>query len=95
MRSVRLKAVAIGGKPRFAPAPLTRATPRAAMRAKRKVFFENRFRDTAIYDGPALRPGQTIEGPAIIEEPFTTVVIYPGHTAQLDAFGTYRIAVPA
>ena len=29
--------------------------------------------------------------PAIVEEPFTTIVVYPGQTARLDAFGTYRI----
>ena len=44
---------------------------------------------TKVYDGPALRAGQSVKGPAIIEEPFTTVVIPPGWTAKLDRQGNY------
>ena len=38
--------------------------------------------------------GHRIEGPAIVEERFTTIVIYPGQTAELDRFGNYLIALP-
>jgi N-methylhydantoinase A/oxoprolinase/acetone carboxylase beta subunit len=40
-----------------------------------------------------LTPGQAILGPAIVEEPFTTIVLYPGQRATVDARGNYTIAV--
>ena len=44
---------------------------------------------TNIYDGPSIRAGQKIAGPAIIEEPFTTVVVPPRWTVKLDRLGNY------
>ena len=46
-----------------------------------------------VYDGPRSRAGQVILGPAIVEEPFTTVVVYPGQRATVDGWGNYVIAV--
>jgi N-methylhydantoinase A/oxoprolinase/acetone carboxylase beta subunit len=40
-----------------------------------------------------VRVGHRIPGPAIIEEPFTTIVVHPKQVATLDRFGNYRIAV--
>jgi N-methylhydantoinase A len=47
------------------------------------------FEDTCIYKGADLRPGHTIEGPGIVEESFTTIVVYPGWQALLDDAGDY------
>jgi len=46
-----------------------------------------------LYDGSKVRVGHKINGPAIIEEPFTTIVLHPKQTATLDRFGNYRITV--
>jgi N-methylhydantoinase A len=46
-----------------------------------------------VYDGPRLVPGQTILGPAIVEEPFTTIVVYPGQRATVDGHGNYTITL--
>lgn len=91
VRAVRLKAVGPSRKPRFAAASLTRSQPKAARRGRRQVYFDGRFRAVDVYDGSALRPGHRLDGPAIIEEPFTTIVVYPRQTVRLDAFGIYRI----
>ena len=40
---------------------------------------------TPIYDGPGLPTGTEIDGPAIIEHPGTTIVIFTGQTARIDA----------
>src|SRR5438105_3271964 len=58
-------------------------------KAKRDAFFDGKFRKTAIYDGPQLRAGQKLTGPAIVEERFTTIVVPPGWTVKLDKLGTY------
>lgn len=46
---------------------------------------------TPIYDGTLLGEGNTIEGPAVVEEPTTTIVVHPGWTLRLDASATYVI----
>jgi N-methylhydantoinase A len=90
LRGLRLKAVAVERKP-----GLPRVSRRAAGNARlgaRKAFFRGRYVAAPIWDGPRLAPGQAILGPAIIEEPFTTIVVYPGQRATIDAFGNCLIA---
>ncbi len=94
VRSVRLKATAARPKPQLSRSAIRRSATRRARRGSRPVFFGDRYRPTAVYDGTALRPGHSLDGPAIVEERFTTVVLYPGHRARIDAYGNYRIAVP-
>ena len=45
------------------------------------------------YDGVGLPRGARIEGPALIREPTTTVVAYPGSTATVSALGNYLLEV--
>ena len=48
---------------------------------------------TPIFKGSDLMPGSTIEGPAIIEEPTTTIVVYPKMTTTISKAGNYIIDV--
>jgi N-methylhydantoinase A len=91
LRGVRVRAVALVDKPAVARAP--RAAAGGARLGARQAFFRGRFVATPVYDGPKLRPGQAIVGPAIIEEPFTTIVIYPGQRATIDTFGNYVVTL--
>jgi N-methylhydantoinase A len=63
----------------------------AALRSRRPAFFGGRFVETPVYDGDEIGHGHRIEGPAIVEERFTTIVVYPGWLAELDAHGNYLI----
>jgi N-methylhydantoinase A len=47
--------------------------------------------DTPQFRGEALMPGQRVVGPAIIQEPTTTVVVYPGWTAAVTPSGDYLL----
>jgi N-methylhydantoinase A len=69
--------------------------PSPALRDRREVFFLDRdgFAETPIYDGRQLKPGHLISGPAIIEEPDTTIVVYPGQEAMADHYSTYVIEI--
>jgi N-methylhydantoinase A len=49
---------------------------------------------TPVFEGAAIRAGQGVEGPAIIEEDNTTIVLHAGDRAELDSFGVYTIALP-
>jgi len=46
---------------------------------------------TDIFLGSDLKPGHALVGPAIIEEIFTTIVVYPGWKAQVDDAGDYEL----
>jgi N-methylhydantoinase A len=46
-------------------------------------------RETPIYAGAALGAGDSVTGPAVIEEVTTTIVIEPGWTAELHESGVY------
>lgn len=89
LRSVRLTAVGVTDKPQIPTCP--RSMTRPPVKDRRKAFFDGRFVVTPIYDGPAMRAGHRVKGPAIIEEPFTTIVLHPRQEATLDRHGNYRI----
>ena len=78
--------------PRCSP---PRSRKPAVKHGKRNAFFRGRFVATPIYDGPSMAPGHEVAGPAIIEEPFTTIVVYPGQRATVDRFGNYVIEAGA
>ena len=60
------------------PTPLQPAAP-----IVRPVFFGEQWHDTPFYDRDALRPQDTITGPAVIRERNTTTVIDPGWRAEV------------
>jgi N-methylhydantoinase A len=68
-------------------APRRDATPAKQRRAN----LGQGFRTTDIYRGSDLAPGHHIPGPAIIEENFTTIVVYPGWDALVDDAGDYEL----
>ena len=67
---------------------------RIACKGRREVDYalEGRHR-AAIYDGERLLPGMRFEGPAIVEDPGTTVVAHPGDRAEVDGFGNLHLQV--
>ncbi|MBI2880320.1 MAG: hydantoinase/oxoprolinase family protein [Candidatus Tectomicrobia bacterium] len=96
MLNYKLAAVGHITKPHIKPLPSDGADSPTAARASRPVFFaETReFVETAVYDGRRLPPGHRIDGPAVIEEPFTTVAVPPRFQCEVDPFGNYLIRVP-
>jgi N-methylhydantoinase A len=53
----------------------------------RKVHLWSDNQMVPVYDRLTLAEGQKIDGPVIIEERETTIVVLPGWTAQVDSFG--------
>jgi N-methylhydantoinase A len=47
---------------------------------------------TPVYRGPDLQPRDVIAGPAIIEEPTTTIVVYPGGSVEVSASGNFILS---
>lgn len=71
--------------------------PSAALRGSRKVFFEalGGFTDTPVYEGSKIACGNVMRGPCIIEEPATTVAVYPGQVCVLTRAENYEIRTQA
>ena len=62
--------------------------PSAARKGTRPAFFPSagEFLSASIYDGDALRAGNAVPGPAVLEMAGTTVVVPPGYRARLDPY---------
>jgi len=70
-------------------------TEASAPRRTRPAYFPELadFIDTPVLAESALRPGETLTGPALIEQPGSTVVIGPGDRFGLDATGNIRVTL--
>mmetsp|Transcript_22596 Transcript_22596/g.32352 ORF Transcript_22596/g.32352 Transcript_22596/m.32352 type:complete len:1303 (-) Transcript_22596:929-4837(-) len=60
---------------------------------KRRVFFENGWEEVCIYMVDALQPGHVIQGPALIIQRISTVVIEIGCIARVTSGGDLDISV--
>ncbi len=48
-----------------------------------------------VFERHALAAGARVTGPALVEEPGATLVLYPGHRGVVDALGNLLVTVPA
>jgi N-methylhydantoinase A len=94
---VNFRVVAVGTVEKAALGRLPQGLPDAPPREQRRVCFgiDAAPHDCPVYDRDSLVPGQRVRGPALVEEPGATVVVYPRHDAEIDAFGNIVITVPA
>jgi N-methylhydantoinase A len=51
-----------------------------------EVYFEGDWRVTRVYDRSRLRPGNRIDGPAIVTEFDSTTVVLAGYAARVDRY---------
>ena len=66
--------------------PQDSADPDRALKGKRPAYFPEfgRYIETPVYDRYALKPGEVFEGPAIVEERESTLVVGARGRAQVD-----------
>ncbi|WP_049912510.1 hydantoinase/oxoprolinase family protein [Natrialba hulunbeirensis] len=66
-----------------------------AKRTTREAYFDSagEFVETAVYDRDELGAGATLEGPAIIEQMDSTVVVPPNATAEVEQTGNIILTV--
>jgi N-methylhydantoinase A len=62
-----------------------------AVTTTRDVWFGDGWVTTPVIDGERLGPGATVTGPALVEEPFTVVVVPDGATLTLHAHTSYEL----
>lgn len=67
-------------------------TPRRAEPRRRRAYFpETGWTEVPVHDGAALAPGDAVAGPALITEPSSTLVVYPGMRATVSEHNNYLV----
>ncbi len=91
---IHLVASAEVGKLTMEKLELGSADATAAIKGNRIVDYalEGKCQAT-IYDGARLKPGMKFSGPAIIEDPGTTVVVHPGNHVNIDGYSNIHIEI--
>lgn len=85
------RATAVLPKPPSTASNAGRAAEAHADRTAPAYFGETGWVDAAFFDGPALPIGAQVDGPAVVQEPTTTLVVYPGQRARVTTNGNYLI----
>jgi N-methylhydantoinase A len=78
------------GSPSDERLPVTDRSVDADPIGHRAVFFDS-WIDTRVYRGPEVRSGSTVDGPAVMDWPSTTLVIHPGQSATVGSTGDVHL----
>jgi N-methylhydantoinase A len=86
--NIRLMAIGRSPKLKWKPKSLEGQDASAALKGRQAAYFgtERGFLEVPVYDGLKLRPGHELSGPAIVEKPATTIVMYPDQYARIDGY---------
>ena len=91
MINLRLAAYGKVVKPARKSMKETSADVSGFVKGKRDVFFEEKlgYVPTTIYDGDRMTAGNIVDGPAVIEQRTTTVVVPPDARLEVTGYGDY------
>ncbi len=89
--NLRLSARGITQKPRLRGSEPGGEDPSAALKGHREAYFDGGFESVGVYDGLKLVNGNVVPGPAIIEQPTTTIVLPADFVASCDEYDNYRV----
>ncbi len=90
---VSLKTIIIGTRAAMARSPVKTTQTRAAVPASTRSVYFGKWMDTPVYWREGLRPGDLIEGPAIVEQADTTSVIEPDMAGRVDGLGNILVEI--
>jgi len=88
-RILNLRTSTIGRRPKFDLSSLApdEANATSTPCGLRSVRMNGAWHDTALYDRLTLPVGTVIDGPAILTQPDTTILVEPGFKGRVDSFG--------
>jgi len=95
IRVLNLRVTVIGRRPKFDLSILGPSGDYTIEEAKidsRKVWFEGKWRQTDVYSRLNLPKEQVVSGPALLEQPDTTIFIDPDLEGKVDQFGNLIIS---
>jgi len=89
IQSLRLTAIGHTEPPKFGKIARGKTSAGDARKGKRSTWFCGRQVSTPVYEAAALKAGNCIDGPAIIEEPTTTILVKPKWSLRVDPMGSF------
>jgi len=95
IRILNLRVTVIGRRPKFDLSILGPSGDYTIEEAKidsREVWFEGKWRQTDVYSRLNLPKEQVVSGPALLEQPDTTIFIDPDLEGKVDQFGNLIIS---
>jgi len=94
-RVMNYRVAVIGKRPQLDMrvfAPVDGKTAAECLMGTRQVFADGQHHDANIYERLQLAGGEIVEGPALLEQPDTTIFVDPGLNARVDDFGNLLIS---
>ncbi|MBZ0218112.1 MAG: hydantoinase/oxoprolinase family protein [Fimbriimonadaceae bacterium] len=94
IRVMNLRVAVVGIRPKFdlsLLAPSNEKSVDDCLTGKRQIWIDKAWHEAAIYDRLALPIDAIIAGPAILEQPDTTIFIEPDLEGQVDKYGNLII----
>ncbi|MDP6564330.1 MAG: hydantoinase/oxoprolinase family protein [Alphaproteobacteria bacterium] len=92
--NLRLAALGLTEKPPLRDEPRRSETvDPAACKGRREVYLpdDGAFAEVDVFDGDRLAHGNRVDGPAIIEQVNTTLLVPPGFVVRCDAYGSFLL----
>ena len=90
--NLRVTIRGITEKPVLEKLPAGGPDPSTAQTGKRKAYFGGEFIEVPVYDGLQLINGNLVQGPAIVVQPTTTILVTPEYDLLCDEFGNYLLS---
>ena len=89
----RLRATGHTVKPRFTTEARTESPLERTLKGHREAYLPSAraFARVPVFDGLALLHGHTFDGPALVEQPNTTLMVMPEYRLRVDAYGSYVV----
>ena len=94
MRVLNLRVAVVGRRPKLdlaALAPEPGGSVAAAQRGTRRIYVDGSYVEAPVYARLPLPAGAVVPGPAILEQPDTTILVDPGLAGGVDQFGNVII----
>ena len=87
----RVTGIGVVAEVRLAAGPGGSGSP--VPKSERAAYFgrETGWRRCPVYARSGLAVGVELRGPALVEEPGATIVLYPGHHARVDGLGNLLV----
>jgi N-methylhydantoinase A len=88
---VNLRVQLRAARPRVPMAEAAEVAGPVTPRSTRRIWLDGQRVEARVFEREALGRGARLVGPAIVEQPDTTVLVPGGHTADVDRFGNLLI----
>lgn len=91
--NLRVRAIGRSNPPPLTPHPMVDPSPEQAFLETREVVFDQGSIPTPFYRAESLKPGNHMQGPAVVVRSDTTILLHPSDTAWVDEFHNIIIEV--